>query len=313
MTTQAAPEARGAISHLDYKRVPSTLKVLDTTETGTAQGQIEAIVAVFNNVDLMREVIVPGAFGKSLQRKLPRGVWGHDWLQPIARTEEARELLPGDATLPDSLKELGGLYIRGTFNLDTQRGQEAFSDVKFGIVDEFSIGYRVLRAHRVTEEGDNEPDDPFAFFFGYGGKSTRYLDEIDCYEWSPVVAGANPATALIAAKAAGLIPMGDLIDATMTDAGAVLEAAKALLARRSKEGRTLSSANVDRLQGYADTLEQVVSGIRELLDAATPGKADATAATKAPPIDAERRAKARKLMVEFERTRAILNGALANA
>lgn len=56
-------------------------------------GVIEAIVSVFNHVDSGDEIVRPGFFEKSIAKKLPKGVWAHDWKQPIAKTLEARELL----------------------------------------------------------------------------------------------------------------------------------------------------------------------------------------------------------------------------
>ena len=145
-------------------------------------GVIEAIVSVFNNVDSGKEIVREGFFQKSIERKLPKGVWAHDWKQPIAKTLEAKELAPGDPSLPSDLKTLGGCYIKGQFNLDTQRGREAYSDIKFGIVDEFSIGYSVLRESKDKDTG------------------ARELLEGDWKEWSPVLVGMNDRTELISIK-----------------------------------------------------------------------------------------------------------------
>lgn len=147
-------------------------------------GMIEAVVSVFSNVDSGNEKVMPGFFTKSIARKLPKGVWAHDWTQPIAKTLEARELMPGDPMLPGNLKELGGAYIKGQFNLGTQRGREAYSDIKFGIVDEFSIGYKVLKDGKDKESG------------------ARELIEGDWKEWSPVLVGMNDQTRLLSIKEA---------------------------------------------------------------------------------------------------------------
>lgn len=148
-----------------------------------AMGIIEAIVSVCNNVDSGNEIVRPGFFAKSIEQKLPKGVWAHDWTQPIAKTLEARELKAGDPLLPDNVKALGGYYIKGQFNLETQRGREAYSDLKFGTVDEFSIGYKVLKDQVDKKTG------------------ARELIEGDWKEWSPVVVGMNPETRLVSIKA----------------------------------------------------------------------------------------------------------------
>ena len=156
--------------------------VADMKVADDQAGVIEAIVSVFSNVDLGNEKVMPGFFAKSIEKKLPKGVWAHDWKQPIAKTLEAKELLPGDPLLPASPKTLGGAYIKGQFNLDTQRGREAYSDIKFGIVDEFSIGYSVIEDKKDKESG------------------VRELIKGDWKEWSPVLVGMNDQTALISIK-----------------------------------------------------------------------------------------------------------------
>ena len=151
-------------------------KVVDKTE-----GICEMIVSVFSNVDGANERIMPKAFVDSLATKLPKGVWAHDWTVPVAKTLEAKELLPGDPTLPEDIRALGGLYVKGQFNLDTQRGREAFSDLAFGSIDEFSIGYLVEKSN-VARDG------------------VRDLTKLRLYEWSPVLVGCNDQTSLIGTK-----------------------------------------------------------------------------------------------------------------
>ena len=153
------------------------------------QGIVEAVVAVFNNVDHGNERILPGFFAQSIASKRNeqgrlriKGVWSHDWFTPVAITQDARELPPGDALLPERIRSLGGLWVRGQFNLDTQRGREAYSDLKFGTIDEFSVGIRIKKA-LYNEETD-------------------VVDLIDgeWLEWSPVLLGMNPETAVMAVK-----------------------------------------------------------------------------------------------------------------
>ena len=49
---------------------PSSVK-----SANDSTGEIEAVVAVFNNVDAYGDKILPGAFTKSLAKKMPRCVW----------------------------------------------------------------------------------------------------------------------------------------------------------------------------------------------------------------------------------------------
>lgn len=215
------------------------------------QGVIEAIVSVFNNRDRGDDIIRPGFFAESLKRKLPKGVWQHKWDQPVAKTVEARELLPGDALLPTGLKELGGLYIKAQFNLDTQRGKEAFSDIQFGIIDEFSIGYR---STKVAYDEDND---------------TRELLEGELYEWSPVLVGMNPATQLLSVKDADrpagltLADHSELVLATLAE---YTERIASLTDIRAKEGRVISADNRQRLQHHCDCLTDTMNAMKTAYD-----------------------------------------------
>lgn len=214
-------------------------------------GVIEAIVSVFNNVDSYGDRVKYGFFNDSLQTKMPKGVWAHDWKTPVAKTLEARELMPGDPLLPAKLKDLGGLYIKGQFNMNTQRGRETYSDIKEGIIDEFSIGYTVAQ-ETIAADG------------------ARELIKGNLYEWSPVLFGANSETALISAKG-----LNDDIADVGTEVERVITRLNERAEIRIKEGRTLSSANVARLTELMDTLTTAVQSIKGLVESAQPVNAKA--------------------------------------
>lgn len=148
-------------------KVKADIKLLEKKDQ-KQKGIIEAYVSIFNNIDLVGDIIKQSAFAESIKKKLPKGVWMHNWDIPIAKTLQARE-------------DTKGLFIKAEFNLETQRGKEAYSDVKFGIIDEFSIGFRVLDYE--WDENDN-----------------RIIKKVRLYEWSPVLAGANPDTELVNIK-----------------------------------------------------------------------------------------------------------------
>lgn len=226
---------------IEHKSYP--ISGLKTDDLGT----IEAIVSVFNNKDSGNEIVRPGFFQKSIERKLPKGVWAHDWKQPIAKTLEARELPPGDPGLPAHLQTLGGTYIKGQFNLDTQRGREAYSDIKFGIVDEFSIGYRVTKDTMDEKTG------------------TRELLEGDWAEWSPVLVGMNSETSLISIKSQHGMTFEDHSQSVLAAVSELTERAKQIQEMRTKEGRTLSSLNRNRLSTLLASLKAVSTDIDSLL------------------------------------------------
>jgi len=148
------------LEHKSYKA-----SVQSTGDTGI----VEALVSCFNNIDRAKEIVRPGAFKASLSKRMPKGVWAHDWSKPIAKTLEAYETAEG-------------LVVKAQFNLDTQVGREAWSNIKGGYTDEFSIGYQVIKDSYDKKAG------------------TRNLEELELFEFSPVLIGANEATRLLSIK-----------------------------------------------------------------------------------------------------------------
>lgn len=167
---------------IEHKTVSvSGLKVLDADN-----GLIETYVSVTGIVDNVKDIIEPGAYEKTLVNRTPKGVWHHSWETPVSRTEDVKELLPGDPSLPKFLPgadkkpwpaEAGALKVITKFNLETQRGREAYSDVKFfGDEQEWSIGYNVPTGGAVMDKS----------------LGVRRIKTLDLYEYSPVLFGAMP-------------------------------------------------------------------------------------------------------------------------
>jgi len=181
---------------LQHKSFPVTeIKASDDD-----QGVLEAIVSVFGIEDLGGDRVMPGAFTDSLARRRPYGCVYHDWNRPVARTLEAKELSAGDPLLPESIREYGGLYVKGQFNLDTQDGKETFSNLKAGLLDQFSIGYSIDPGGSRSVKGVNE------------------LTKVTLYEWSPVLWGMNEATVPLSVKGlqAKAVYLGDYAAEEMT-------------------------------------------------------------------------------------------------
>lgn len=168
------------------------------------EGIVEAFVAGIGNKDSVGDIIQPGAFDKSLKTRRPKGIWSHDWNKPVSKTLEAYEVPAGDSRLPERMKTagIGGLYVRTQFNLDTEDGRNAFSNVKFfGDESEWSIGYQV-------PPGGQEYDKD---------KKAMLLKQIELFEYSPVLFGANPLTATVSAKV-HLSEEGTIVDVEVTGA-----------------------------------------------------------------------------------------------
>jgi HK97 family phage prohead protease len=151
-----------------------------------ALGIVECFVAGIGNKDSVGDVCLPGSFVGSLKRRKPRVVWGHNWNEPIGKVLDIYEVGPNDPRLPSKMRSagIGGLYARVQFNLKSERGKEAFhSVVFFGEEQEWSIGYKTLDA----------VFDP--------SQQANLLKEVELYEVSPVLHGANQLTGTISIKA----------------------------------------------------------------------------------------------------------------
>jgi len=150
-----------------------------------AQGIVECFVSGVGNKDSVGDIVLPGAFNASLKRRKPRVVWGHDWNQPIGKVLEIYEVPASDPRLPEKMKaaKIGGLFAKVQFNLNTERGREAFANVAFYDQEqEWSIGYKTINADFDA------------------GRQANLLKEVELYEISPVLHGANQLTGTISVK-----------------------------------------------------------------------------------------------------------------
>jgi HK97 family phage prohead protease len=163
-----------------YKSIPGLIS------TNEALGIVECFTAAIGNKDSVGDICLPGCFDASLRRRKPRVVWGHNWNEPIGKVLDIYEVGPQDPRLPAKMRAngVGGLYTRVQFNLKSERGKEAFSNIQFfGEEQEWSIGYKTLDATY-----DNQ-------------KKANLLKEVELYEVSPVLHGANQLTGTISIKA----------------------------------------------------------------------------------------------------------------
>ncbi len=139
-------------------------------------GYIEGYASVFDNADNGREIVVKGAFAKTLKERLKIGfiklmdnhqVWGGTD-SVIGLIVEAKE-------------DDYGLWFRAKLSA-TAKAQEIRTKLQEGILNALSFGYDVVR-----HECDDE-------------KKIRYLKELKLYEVSVVVWGMNDKAAVTAAK-----------------------------------------------------------------------------------------------------------------
>lgn len=174
---------------MKHKNVPAQL----APATDADEGTFEAIVSVFGNKDLGGDVVMPGAFAKSLEMWQSVGdpipiYWSHrmdDPLMNIGAVEQARELSGGDPAIPDwandHVKANGGLYVKGRLD-DFGLGAHVQHLMKTRRVKQFSFSYDVIHETKSKSGDANE------------------LHELWLHEVGPTPLGMNPLTELIGAK-----------------------------------------------------------------------------------------------------------------
>lgn len=146
----------------------------------TDPGWIEGYVAVFGNVDLMRERIMKGAFAKTLKEKVKSGkvplmvrhfAHGGDVMEVIGQVTEAKE-------------DDHGLRIKARLS-KVATAQDVRTKILEGLVSGLSVGYRVIQ-YSISEEG---------------GKSIYNLLELTFEEATVTVKPVNELAGITSSKA----------------------------------------------------------------------------------------------------------------
>lgn len=171
----------------DRRGLPAIERKALTWEQVIEERVVTGFAAVCGNVDDGGDVLLPGAFTKTLAERGERlrYLWMHDASQaPIARIvtigEVGREELP--AELLARFPAAAGALKVGREYLETPRGEEILVGIRKGAIREMSFAYDAI-AIGTPEE---------VLKWGQGAK--RLLKEVRLWEASDVNWGMNPAT-----------------------------------------------------------------------------------------------------------------------
>ena len=180
----------------------------EATTIDAAEGIVEAFVNTMGVVDYDGEIIEIDAFSDSILKGGQTVAWFHDQSTPVGKVLDASPIPYGDDE--ETGMTMGRLKAVMQFNMNTQRGREAFADVQFGSVKEWSVGFRSL-----SDEIEMLAD----------GTKARVIDALDWVEVSPVLRGASPNTQTITSKSASDAPNTEEVvdDASDTEAELVRE------------------------------------------------------------------------------------------
>jgi HK97 family phage prohead protease len=157
--------------------IKAELKAYHDDDDEENKGMFSGYGSIFNNKDLGNDVMMEGAFAKSIASKGARGVkllYQHKADEPIGVFDEI-------------IEDRKGLKVKGRLAMGTQKGKEVYELMKMGAIDGLSIGYRVS---------------PKGAHYDEKGKR-RMLKEVDLMEISAVTFPMNPRARIQAVKGSG--------------------------------------------------------------------------------------------------------------
>lgn len=153
------------------------------------EGTVEAYVAMFNNVDLVGDRILPGAFTKSIE----------DWRAsgdpiPFVFSHLHDNLDAYIGKVVSAEEDEKGLKVTAELDLEEPAARKAYKLMKDRVITKFSFAYDVVRERR-AKDGANE------------------LLELKVLEVGPTLIPANPATELVGVKKETEVKRGRVLSA----------------------------------------------------------------------------------------------------
>jgi HK97 family phage prohead protease len=160
-----------------HKTMIASAKAIDE-----AEGIVEAYTNTMGVMDADGDIVEPTAFDKSIRENLPIPVLsGHDQGKLVGKVIFAQpKYIEGDEYR---------LFTRMQFNMDTESGRDAYSNVAGDFVREWSVGFNIPKESDVSQEGSDV------------STVLRRIANLDWVEVSSVIRGSSPSTSTVAAKA----------------------------------------------------------------------------------------------------------------
>lgn len=185
-------------------------------ETGTFEGY----ASTFGERDLGGDIVVAGAFAKSLKARGSKGV------RMLADHDSTKRI----GIWTDLAEDEKGLFVKGQLLTEKASGKEAYIDLKSGAFGGLSIGFRTK-----LDSYD-------------GRRKARMLKEVDLLEISLVSFPMNESATVTAVKAAGRIKTIREFEDFLRDAGGYSRAAaKAIAAGGFKAADPRDEADADAI------------------------------------------------------------------
>ena len=158
------------------------LKAL-TDRAGEPTGEVTFYAAVFNNVDLIGDRVLPGAFTNSLAKWRTSGdpipvVFAHSWNDPTH--------IIGSADPNDVHEDRKGLFVKALLDIaDNPTAKTVFGQIQRRVVKEASFAYDVVKEAKARDGANN-------------------LVELSIIEVGPCLKGMNPEAGGFSTKSSDL-------------------------------------------------------------------------------------------------------------
>lgn len=206
-----------------------------TIKSVSDSGEFEGYGSVFGTIDSYSDMVVKGAFEKSLAKwaekgRLPAMLWQHDTREPIGIYTEMRE---------DDV----GLYVKGRLLIeDDLLAKRAHGHMKLGSLSGMSIGYMEIDSDYNSNRGIWE------------------VKEIDLWEVSLVTFPANDEARISAVKNAlgrGETPRPSDVEKALRDVGFSHAQSKAFMAKGYSAIAPRDAEVVDAFDSLKNLLKQI--------------------------------------------------------
>jgi len=257
------------------------VKATAADDSTLKDGQFTALASVFNNIDAVGDVVMPGAFAEDLKAWAASGdpiplFWGHQMQDPDMNLGKVLEATETSA----------GLQIKAELDLENAKAMQVYRLLKGKRVSKMSFAYDVL---------DGAPAER-------DGQSVYELRKLKLHEVSVVQVPANPAASIQQVKAAAerrraaldddgdpqvkalLAQLLDLLKAADNGEPSAADEPAADLPKTAtpagKAGRTLSAKNESALRKALDQITAGMADVKSVLDSldttSNDGKANPT-------------------------------------
>lgn len=236
---------------MHVKAVPAKIKTAGQGGDDLPAGEFTALVSVFGSVDSVGDMVMPGAFSKSLAKYAEDGaslptVWSHDWNNPFSHI--------GYHTRAEETER--GLEVHGKLDIeDNPTARQVYNLLKGGRVRDFSFAYDILD-FAITEKD---------------GQEVWELRELDIFEAGPTLIGAHRGTELLSIKSGGAHSLADLLKA----AHDIAEQA------RDRDYTAAERTRLAALMGKADACARRLKDTRQVTDTVTTDLKEVIAAVTA--------------------------------